>query len=92
MEKQIVIQALESQCRSWLAARMRLSDVDQCEWHSQFMQNWREAASGALSTWQERAAKLFESFELQLYEKPWPKKASHERGLPKLLISRFADL
>ena len=25
-----------------------------------------------MSTWQERAAKLFDSFELELYEEHWP--------------------
>ena len=72
-EKQNVIQALECECRSWVAARRRFKDVHQVNWHWQFMKNWRETASEALSTWQERGAKLFDSFELELYAEPWPR-------------------
>jgi hypothetical protein len=71
-EKLTVIKALGSQSKSWLAARMRFKYISQFEWDRQFMQNWGSAADGALAKWQERAEKLFDSFELKMYEEPCP--------------------
>ena len=85
-EKQNVIQALECECSSWLAARRRFKDVHQVNWHWQFMKNWRETASEASSTWQERGAKLFDSFELELYAEPWPRFVEFKNAQESVLL------
>lgn len=62
-----VIQALEMQCKSWLAARMRFKDSNQLEWEPQFQKQFNTASMSADARWEERAAKLIQSFEHDLF-------------------------
>ena len=54
-EKLTVIQALESQCQSWLAARKRFKDIPQSEQQIKFMNHSTSAVDAAVAKWQERA-------------------------------------
>ena len=91
-EKLTVVKALESQCNSWLAARMRCKNISKFEWEGQFMKNWSSAADGALAKWQERAEKLSDSFELQMCEELYPQLSKFARVLRSELKAIYAQL
>jgi hypothetical protein len=61
-----VCQALESQCKSWLGARMRFKDVTDAELEAQFQKNFTKAVSFAEKYWKDREAKLLRNFENEI--------------------------